>query len=44
MKGDRERCLAEGLDDYLSKPIDRTVLFDVIERALPAPASPAHCA
>jgi signal transduction histidine kinase/ActR/RegA family two-component response regulator len=44
MKGDRERCLAEGLDDYVSKPIDRTALFDVIERALPAQDSPARCA
>jgi signal transduction histidine kinase/ligand-binding sensor domain-containing protein/ActR/RegA family two-component response regulator len=43
MKGDRERCLAEGMDDYLSKPIDRTLLFDVIERVLTR-ISPARCA
>jgi CheY-like chemotaxis protein len=32
MKGDRERCLAGGMDDYVSKPIDPSVLFDVIAR------------
>lgn len=32
MKGDRERCLAEGMDEYISKPIDPAALFDVIDR------------
>jgi signal transduction histidine kinase/ActR/RegA family two-component response regulator len=41
MKGDRERCLAEGMDDYISKPIDRTILFDMIER-LTSRTSPVH--
>jgi signal transduction histidine kinase/ligand-binding sensor domain-containing protein/CheY-like chemotaxis protein len=41
MKGDRERCLAGGMDDYISKPIDPSLLFDVIERALQAAESPA---
>jgi two-component system sensor histidine kinase/response regulator len=32
MKGDRERCLAAGMDDYVSKPIKASELFAVIER------------
>jgi signal transduction histidine kinase/DNA-binding response OmpR family regulator len=39
MKGDRERCLEAGMDDYVSKPIRAEELFralDPIERALEA--------
>jgi len=36
MKGDDARCLAAGMDAYLSKPIDQVDLFDVIERQLRA--------
>ena len=32
MKGDRERCLAAGMDDYVPKPIQASELFAVIER------------
>jgi len=32
MKGDRERCLDAGMDDYVSKPIRSAELFEVIDR------------
>jgi CheY-like chemotaxis protein len=32
MKGDRERCLQAGMDDYISKPIEPQELFDAIEK------------
>jgi two-component system sensor histidine kinase/response regulator len=42
MAGDRERCLAAGMDDYISKPINRRKLFEMLARVAGAPvASPA---
>jgi len=32
MKGDREMCLEAGMDDYITKPIKREVVFEVLER------------
>jgi CheY-like chemotaxis protein len=32
MKGDREKCLESGMDDYVSKPINVENLFGVIEK------------
>ncbi len=39
MKGDRERCLAAGMDDYLSKPLDPEELLACIARQTDSPAS-----
>ena len=32
IKGDRERCLEAGMDEYVSKPIDSNKLFETIEK------------
>jgi CheY-like chemotaxis protein len=34
MKGDRERCLAVGMTDYLSKPLKSETVADMVERVL----------
>ena len=32
MEGDRERCIESGMDDYISKPIKREIVFEMIGR------------
>ena len=35
MKEDRDKCMAAGMDDYISKPIDPKALSEALERWLP---------
>ena len=35
MRGDREKCIDAGMDDYISKPIDPTKLSQMLEQWLP---------
>ncbi len=40
MTGDRERCLAGGMDDYISKPIRKEDLYEKVEQFVPEPNAP----
>jgi len=39
MAGDRERCLAAGMDGYVSKPIQAKELFEAVEKLIPVSES-----
>lgn len=39
MASDRERCLSEGMDDYLAKPVELRALAHALQRWMPAPGS-----
>ncbi len=34
MKGDREKCIEAGMDDYMSKPIKRETVYKILEKWL----------
>jgi len=42
MPGDRERFLAAGMDDYLTKPLDMKQVDSAVSRILSRPAGPRH--
>ena len=42
MKGDRERCLAAGMDDYIAKPIQPSELLDAVEGLSTRPPADSH--
>jgi CheY-like chemotaxis protein len=42
MKGDAERCLAAGMDNYISKPIQPGRMMEVIAQATAPAAAPAE--
>jgi two-component system sensor histidine kinase/response regulator len=42
MQGDRERCLEAGMDDYISKPVNKSEVVAVLKRYVPARSQPGQ--
>jgi len=43
MQGDREECLAAGMNDYIAKPIKREAIFSLLNTHPKGPATPGDC-
>ena len=41
LEGDRERCLAAGMDDYVSKPMRHAELVEKLRQWIPPDLGPA---
>ncbi len=39
IQGDQEACIEAGMNDYISKPVEKKALFEVLERHLPGARS-----
>jgi CheY-like chemotaxis protein len=35
MQGDREKCLAAGMDDYIAKPIRKEAITEMLQKWIP---------
>ena len=44
MRGDREKCLESGMDDYISKPLKRETLVTILLKWLPSVSIPEESA
>jgi CheY-like chemotaxis protein len=40
LRGEKEKCLASGMNDYISKPIDAGLLLEILAKFSPAVAEP----
>jgi len=44
MQGDRDECLAAGMNEYIAKPVDAATLAAVLEKWLPLEGPSTPCA
>jgi PAS domain S-box-containing protein len=42
LRGERERCIAAGMDDYIAKPITPDVLYSTLRRWVPRTSAPTE--